>query len=100
MEYNGRLSNLELGRLCEAILSLKTEEECLRFLDDLCTMGEVKALAARFRAVEMLDSGATYDEIVAETGMSSATIARIKQFLEYGASGYRLVLDRLKEPEK
>jgi uncharacterized protein YerC len=30
--------------------------------------------------------------------MSSATISRIKRFLQYGADGYRLVLDRLPPP--
>nr|HPR89803.1 YerC/YecD family TrpR-related protein [Synergistaceae bacterium] len=32
-----------------------------------------------------------------QTGASTATISRVKKFLEYGADGYKIVLDRLKE---
>jgi len=62
-----------------------------------CTVTELHTLAQRFYAAELLDQGATYEEIAEKTGMSSATISRIKRFLHYGADGYRLVLRRLKE---
>lgn len=60
-------------------------------------MGELQALAQRLHAAELLRAGATYEVISDSTGMSSATISRIKRFLLYGADGYRLVLDRLAE---
>ena len=60
-------------------------------------MGEVQALAQRLEVAELLHAGVTYEEISARTGMSSATISRIKRFLSYGAEGYHLVLDRLAE---
>ena len=34
-----------------------------------------------------------------QTGASTATISRVKKFLEYGADGYKIVLDRLKGAE-
>ena len=43
----------------------------------------------------MLYEGGTYDEIVAQTGASTATISRVKRCLNYGADGYALVLSRL-----
>jgi TrpR-related protein YerC/YecD len=95
MAYDSRLRSPALDRLFAAILSLRTPEECYRFFEDLCTVGELQALAQRFEVAAMLREGRTYDEIQARTGMSSATISRIKRFLQYGADGYRLVLERL-----
>lgn len=95
--YESRLRDPNVDRLFRAILSLKDVEECRRFFDDLCTVGEIRAMAMRLHAAQLLSEGATYDEIEARTGMSSATISRIKRFLEYGADGYRLVLARLGE---
>lgn len=97
MSYDPRLRDEHTDRLFQAILLLRDLEECYRFFYDLCTIGEVKALAQRFLVARLLDEGRTYDEIERQTGMSSATISRIKRFLHYGADGYRLALDRLAE---
>lgn len=93
--YQSRLRDPQVEKLFDAILSLRDREECYRFFEDLCTVGEIRAMAMRFHAAQLLHAGATYQEVAARTGMSSATISRIKRFLEYGADGYRLVLDRL-----
>ncbi|HWP29649.1 MAG TPA: YerC/YecD family TrpR-related protein [Chloroflexota bacterium] len=92
---NPRLRDPLTDRLCAALLSLRSVEECYRFLEDLCTIHEVKALAARLEVARLLAQGLTYDEIARRTGASSATISRVRRFLEYGADGYRLVLRRL-----
>ena len=81
--------------LFRAVLQLRTVEECYRFFEDVCTIGEVKALAQRFAVARMLDQGKTYEEIADRTGASSATISRVRRFLSYGADGYTLVLRRL-----
>ena len=81
--------------LFEAILLLETEDECYRFFEDICTIGEIKALAQRLLVAKMLHDGMTYQQIEQETGASTATISRIKRYLQYGAGGYRLVLERL-----
>ena len=98
MAYRSRFAEPRIDRLFEAVLRLRTVDECYRFFEDLCTVGEVQALAQRLQAAELLRSGATYEDISARTGMSSATISRIKRFLVYGADGYRLVLERLADP--
>lgn len=95
MRYEGRLRDPMVDRLFDAILLLKDREECYMFFDDLCTIGEIKAMALRLEVAKMLDAGRTYEEIAQETGMSTATISRIKRFLAYGSDGYRLVIDRL-----
>ena len=94
-KWKDRLSD----QLCQAILTLKDVEESYRFLEDLATIGEVRALAQRLEVSRLLSEGFTYPQIAQQTGASTATISRVKKFLEYGADGYKLVLPRLK-PQK
>ncbi|NLZ56537.1 MAG: helix-turn-helix domain-containing protein [Clostridiaceae bacterium] len=91
----GRLKNPETDRLFKAILQLDSIEECYAFFEDLCTIGEVKSMTQRFQIARLLAQGATYAEISARTGVSTATISRVNRCLEYGADGYRLILERL-----
>lgn len=100
MSYDPRLRDENTDQLFKAILLLDDLEECYRFFYDLCTIGEIRALAQRFQVARLLDEGFTYDEIERRTGMSSATISRIKRFLQYGADGYRLAIDRLAAERK
>jgi TrpR-related protein YerC/YecD len=93
---NERLRDEMTDRLFEAILSLKTIEECYMFFEDIATVGEIKALSQRLQVARMIEAGKTYEEIVAETGASTATISRVKKCLYFGADGYRLVLERMK----
>ena len=92
-----KLRDRSVDQLFEAILKLETVEECYRFFDDLCTVGEVQSLAQRLEVARMLKSGQTYSHIEAETGASTATISRVKRCLNYGSDGYHLVLDRLNQ---
>jgi TrpR-related protein YerC/YecD len=66
------------------------------FLEDVATIGEVKALAQRLEVARLLSEGRTYPQIAQHTGASTATISRVKKFLDYGANGYKIVLDRMK----
>ena len=86
-------------QLCSALLSLETPEEAYAFLEDVATIGEIKALAQRLEVSRLLSEGYTYPQIAQQTGASTATISRVKKFLEYGADGYKLVLERLKKEE-
>ena len=85
------------AQLFEAILSLKTTEECHAFFQDLCTVAELRAMAQRLEVAQMLDSGMIYNDILDRTGASSATISRVNRALQYGADGYKTVLPRLKK---
>ena len=87
----------QTDRLFEAILSLESVEECYQYFEDLCTIKEVLTLAQRMEVARMLDRGQSYQQAIASTGASSATISRVKRCLDYGTGGYRLVLDRAKE---
>lgn len=80
----------------KAILSLKNLEECMNFFDDLCTVTELQAMEQRYHVAVCLDKGMIYNDILAETGASSATISRVNRSLQYGAGGYEAVFERLK----
>ena len=84
----------------KAILSLKTVDECMRFFDDLCTVTELVALEQRFQVACCLNEGMIYNDILAATGASSATISRVNRSLQYGSGGYGLVFDRIREDKK
>jgi len=80
--------------LFEAILSLRTVEECYKFFEDALTAKEIAEIAQRWKAAKMLRRGSSYQEVSAETGMSTATISRVSKALEKGAGGYKLALER------
>lgn len=100
MPANPKLKDELTDQLCEAVLLLKDSEECYQFFEDICTISEIKALAQRLEVARMLQDGHTYDEIVDRTGASTATISRVKRCLNYGADGYKTVLERLDEEKK
>ena len=85
------------AQLFEAILSLNSVEECHAFFQDLCTVAELRAMAQRLEVAQMLDAGMIYNDILARTGASSATISRVNRALQYGADGYKTVLPRIKK---
>ena len=86
-------------KMYEAILSLKTVEECMRFFDDLCTVTELMAMEQRFQVALCLNKGMIYNDILAETGASSATISRVNRSLQFGSDGYSIVFDRIHDKE-
>lgn len=82
--------------LFEAVLSLKTREDCRAFFEDICTIKELQALSQRMQVASLLDGGRNYMEVIEATGASSATISRVSRCLNYGG-GYRTALDRIRK---
>ena len=80
----------------EAILSLRTVEDCRLFFEDVATIKELQAMSQRFRVACLLDSGENYIEVSESTGASSATISRVNRSLSYGAGGYEKVFEHIK----
>ncbi len=94
---NEKLRDRLVDQFFEAILSLENIEECYRFFEDVATVAEIKALAQRLEVARMLQEGHTYNDVVARTGASTATVSRVKRCLNYGADGYQLVLARMRK---
>lgn len=88
--------------LFEAIMELKTPEECAAFFTDLCTPAEIEALKERWLIARLLDAGRiSYRDISARTGASTTTIGRVARFLQQEKNkGYRRILDRLKSKKE
>lgn len=92
---NRKLQEANTDFLFDAILTLKDREECYRFFEDLCTVQEIKALSQRIEVARMLCDKKVYNDIVAKTGASTATISRVKRSLEYGCDSYTMVFARM-----
>lgn len=92
---NSKIKDENLDALFNAILSLKSLDECYNFFEDLCTVAEIKAMSQRLHVARMLREHHIYSDIVAKTGASTATISRVNRCLNYGSEGYSTVLERL-----
>ena len=94
---NSKIKDESVDFLFQAVLSLKTPEECYAFFEDLCTVPEIKAMSQRLLVAHMLSTKQNYQHIVHITHASTATISRVNRSLNYGCDGYKLVFDRLNE---
>lgn len=94
---NDKLKDKAMDDLFDAVLCLETREECYAFFEDLCTVLELKALSQRLQVAKMLSEHHVYNDIVRETGASTATISRVNRSLNYGCDGYDIVFGRMKE---
>jgi TrpR-related protein YerC/YecD len=88
---------IDITELIEGLGKLKNKDEIKAFLSDILTKSEQQTLLMRLRVAKLLDDGSPYKQIEKETGASSATIAKISEYLKYGYDGYRIVLDRTKK---
>ena len=86
-----------LNQLFDAIVSLKSREECSKFFEDICTVKEILDLAQRLDVAVLLNQGTSYQAIAQQINVSTATISRVSRCLNYGSGGYRLVLERMEE---
>jgi len=93
--YQPKFYNPEIDLLLEAFLTLKTKEEMMRFLEDVCTIKEITDMGQRFTVAKLLHEKIPYHTIVDQTTASTATISRVNKSLVYGAEGYITALSRL-----
>ena len=92
--------NESIEEFFEAVLKLKTAEDCKNFFEDICTIKELQEISQRLSVVKMLDAGNSYQEVSKVTGASTATISRVNKCLVYGSGGYRQMLDKLKNGDE
>ena len=92
---NKKIKTEAVDHLFQAILTLKSPEECYIFFEDVCTINELLSLSQRYEVAKMLREGKTYLEIAERTGASTATISRVNRSLNYGNDGYDMVFARL-----
>lgn len=92
--------NESIEEFFEAVLKLKTAEDCKNFFEDICTIKELQEISQRLSVAKMLDAGNSYQEVSKVTGASTATISRVNKCLVYGSGGYRQMLDKLKNGDE
>ena len=97
---NSKIKTDAVEALFDAVLTLKTKEDCYKFFEDVCTIKELLAMAQRYEVATLLTKKMTYLDIAEKTGASTATISRVNRSLEYGADGYEMVFERLAAAEK
>ena len=88
--------NDKTNSLFKAIIGLKNLKEAEQFFRDLCTIDELQEMSDRWQIAQFVDQGLPYREIAEKLAVSTTTVARVALWLNNGAGGYRLVLDRQK----
>ena len=73
--------------LYRLITGLSSVEECRALFEDLCTNKELEKMAERIYAAQLLMEGKTYNQVIGETEISSATLSRVSRCVQYG-KGY------------
>ena|SRR5579862_2407532 len=86
-----------MAQLCDAIFALGSTLEVEKFLRDLCTIGELEAMAHRWQVARLVDQGIPYAEIAERTGGSTATVTRVSHWLHHGEGGYMIAIRRAKK---
>ena len=83
--------NADIKELYSLILSLENEQECDQLFQDLCTNKELEQMAQRIKAAKLLLSGNTYNQVMEQCEISSATLSRVSRCVKYG-NGYKNLL--------
>ena len=85
--------NAQINGLYDLLVKLSSREDCKALLDDLCTYKEVEQMAQRAYAAKLFLEGKTYNEIIAETEISSTTLSRVSRAISHGSGGYKKFID-------
>lgn len=86
-----------LDRLFQTILNLQSIDECYAYFEDLCTIKELNDMSQRLDAAILLNDGLSYQKIMEQVAISTATIGRVSRCLNYGTGGYKTAINKLKE---
>lgn len=89
--YNPKSKDLFL-----AIISLKSVDEVARFMRDIATAEEIRALSERWQAAKLIHKGEDYRTIAQKLKISPTTVSRVAHWLNYGTGGYKIALKRRK----
>ena len=77
--------------LYRVISRLETPEQCRDLFQDLCTQKELEKMAERIFAARLLMAGNTYNQVISQSDISSATLSRVSRCVQYG-NGYSKLL--------
>ena len=83
----------KIRNLYQLIASMETEADCEALFNDLCTEKEIEKMAERVYAAQLLLEGNTYNQVMAQSNISSATLSRVSRSVKYG-QGYSKFLQK------
>ena len=83
----------KIDQLYRLIAEITDPEDCKALMDDLCTRKEIENMAERVFAAKLLMEGKTYNQIMAQSDISSATLSRVSRCVQYG-NGYSRLLKK------
>ena len=83
----------KIDELFHLIASIQDPEQVRALFDDLCTRKELANMAERVFAAKLLLQGNTYNQIMAQSDISSATLSRVSRCVQYG-KGYSQLLNK------
>lgn len=82
-----KISEEDINELYNILLKLETVDDCKNLFSDLCTNKEIEQMAGRIKAAKLLMQNKTYNQVIEETNISSATLSRVSRCIQYG-NGY------------
>ncbi len=83
--------NARVTELIHLLAQLNDPEDLLALMEDLCTAKELENMAERCYAAKLLLEGKTYNQVMADAKISSATLSRVSRCVQYG-KGYSKLL--------
>ena len=89
--------NASMDRLFQTFLNLGSIDECYAYFEDLCTIKELNDMSQRLDAAILLEQGLSYQKIMDQVTISTATIGRVSRCLNYSTGGYKTAIEKLKE---
>lgn len=87
MQKKKSVSKKDIDDLFEVIISINSIKDCRNLFEDLCTDKEIEQMAQRIKAAKLLMAGNTYNQVIEQTDISSATLCRVSRCIQYG-KGY------------
>lgn len=86
-------TNKNVEELYKLFAKIDNAEDFRILLDDLCTFKELEQMAGRVAAAKLFIEGKTYNQVIKETNISSATLSRVSRCVQHG-EGYRKFLSK------
>ena len=80
-----------IDQLFQLIADIQDPENIRALFEDLCTRKEVENMAERVFAAKLLLEGNTYNQVMAQADISSATLSRVSRCVQYGKGYSRLL---------
>ena len=86
-------NHTKIDELYQLIADIDDPGMIRALFDDLCTRKEIENMAERVYAAKLLMEGNTYNQVIAQANISSATLSRVSRCVQYG-KGYSQLLKK------